>query len=291
MQRDQFLQAVLERDAHFDGQFVYGVSSTHIFCRASCPSRRPKLENIVLFEGVEAAQSAGFRACQRCQPEKFAARLDAIADKSRGEETMGGVSTHDFEAAMGISPRQLEEAKRVERLKTELQKGNSVIEAQNEAEFGSSRGVYEAAQKHLGMTPATYGKGGAGANIRFTCVPCSLGQLLVARTDKGVCAVRLGDDEAILEDSLRNEFFAATLTRDDEGLRAEIEAVLGHLSGQEPNPALPLDVRATAFQWRVWQGLRATRGRTGPAHRSAGRGAGLRYESNRDSQSLPPRHW
>lgn len=256
MQPEQFLQAVLARDARYDGQFVYGVTSTHIFCRASCPSRRPKPQNIVLFEGVEAAQSAGYRACQRCQPEKFAAQLQAIARKSRGQEPKAAVSPHDFEAALGISPRQLEEAKRVERLKHELQKGNSVIAAQNEAEFGSSRGVYEAAGKHLGMTPATYGKGGAGANIRFTCVPCSLGQLLVARTDKGVCAVRLGDDETQLEASLRDEFFAATLIRDDAAIR-EVEAVLGLLEGTEPNPTLPLDVRATAFQWRVWEGLRA----------------------------------
>ena len=253
MNREKLLAAIFERDARFDGVFVYGVTSTRIFCRPSCPSKRPKAENIVLFELVKEAQSAGFRACRRCKPEIWAAQLQTVVDAARSHAQL----TPEMGAMLGLSARQLNEAQRVSRLKIELQKGKSVIESQNEAEFGSARGVYEAAQKHLGMTPATYGKGGKGARIRFASAPCSMGIILVARTETGICAVRFGEDAAALETQLREEFFAASVQRDEGQLQHEIEAVLRFLAGREPNFSLPLDVAATAWQWRVWEELRA----------------------------------
>lgn len=254
MNREKLLNAVLERDARFDGTFVYGVTSTRIFCRPSCPSKRPKPENIALFASVEDARNAGFRACKRCDPQKWAARLQAIAEAARGESQSAG--EHEMKAALGVSPRQMKQARQISQFKTELQKGKNVIESQNEAEFGSARATYEAAQKHLGMTPATYGKGGAGASVRFAFAPCALGIVMVARTEKGLCAVRLGEDEAVMEQQLREEFFAANIARDVGGLQGEIEAVLRLLEGQEPNFCVPLDVAATAWQWRVWDALR-----------------------------------
>ncbi|PQV63623.1 DNA-O6-methylguanine--protein-cysteine S-methyltransferase /Transcriptional regulator Ada [Abditibacterium utsteinense] len=251
MNRETSLQAIFERDTRFDGHFVYGVSTTRIFCRASCPSRRPKPENIALFASVEAAQEAGFRACLRCQPQNL------------GRELTKNGESRAFENAAGIANKEWQELERMERFKTEIRSGKSVIEAQNEAGFGSSRALYQRAPSVLGMTPASYGKGGAGAAINFAISSCELGEILVARTTIGVCSVALGDDEFSLETALRAEFFAAQIARDDAKLGAEIEAVLRLLRGQEPSALLPLDVRATAFQARVWRELtKIARGET-----------------------------
>jgi AraC family transcriptional regulator of adaptative response/methylated-DNA-[protein]-cysteine methyltransferase len=246
MNRDQLLQAVMARDSRLDGTFVYGVSSTHIYCRPSCPSKRPRPENITFFDTVEAATTARFRACLRCRPDEFAARLSE-----------GGVALNnrEFEAAAGVSPRDLAENERMQRFKREVRNGSGVLTAGLEAGFGSTRALYERAPALLGMTPATYGKGGAGADIRFATTPCDLGYLLVTRTAKGVCSVALGDDPQSLEKALRSEFFAAQIERDNQNLASEIEEVLLHLQGNSPSIVLPLDVRATAFQWQVWKEL------------------------------------
>lgn len=157
----------------------------------------------------------------------------------------------------------MEEATKLGVLKQELQKGESVLGAQLEAGYGSARALYERAPAQLGMTPATYKKGGEGTTIRYSVAPCELGFVLVARTDVGVCSVSLRDDEAQLEEELREEFFAASIERDDAQLKPEIEAVLESLEGKTAFPDLPLDVRATAFQWRVWKELqRIERGET-----------------------------
>ncbi|HEX9997752.1 MAG TPA: methylated-DNA--[protein]-cysteine S-methyltransferase, partial [Abditibacterium sp.] len=245
-----FLKAVLERDARFDGRFVYGVSSTRIFCRPSCASRRPKTENISIFESIDEAKDAGFRACLRCKPQQWKLRFE-------------NASGRELENATGVSAREFGEKTRIERFKTEMQAGKSVLEAQNEAGFGSSRALYERAPTMLGMTPASYGKGGAGAEIIFTLARCELGFILVARTKIGVCSVALGDDEESLETSLRTEFFAAKIEREDDNLRGELEIVLNSMKESMPSPILSLDVRASAFQWRVWQELtRIGRGET-----------------------------
>lgn len=247
----EFLRAVWERDASFDGLGVYGVQSTRIFCRPSCPSKRPKSENIRLFGSVEAARNAGFRACLRCHPERFEQEIAQLEPN------------RTFEQATRLSGREWQENERMTRLKTELRSGKSVNQAQNEAGFGSARALYERAPARLGMTPASYGKGGLGAQIRFAMAPCELGFVLVARTEVGVCSVMLGDDEITLQTRLKSEFFAARITRDDTALRAEIETVVASLRGQMPSPILPLDVRATAFEARVWLELtRLKRGET-----------------------------
>ncbi|BCM90252.1 bifunctional transcriptional activator/DNA repair enzyme Ada [Abditibacteriota bacterium] len=235
--------AVLGRDARFGDAFVYGVSSTRIFCRPTCPSKRPQVENVTFFEGAGAAKEAGFRACKRCRPDK--------------------ALPLDIEAVSGVSGRELRETQRMETLKQELQKDNGVLNAGLEAGFGSTRALYERAPSRLGMTPATYAKGGAGTTIRFAVQECELGFVLVARTPVGVCSIALGDRTDELEAGLRAEFFAAQIERDDAALKDELRAILDSLEGKTAFPDLPLDIRATAFQARVWKELqRIERGET-----------------------------
>jgi len=243
MTDEQKWQAVLERDARHADDFVYAVASTRVFCRSTCPSKRPKRENVAFFAGASDAKAAGFRACKRCRPEI----AHAIAP----------------EKASGLTPRDLREEGRLQELKVGLQSGKSVLEAGLDAGFGSTRALYERAPSRLGMTPASYAKGGAGATIRFAVAPCELGRVLLARTAIGVCSVALGEDERALETALRAEFFAAHIGRDDFALQGELEAVLDSLQGNTAFPALDLDIRATAFQARVWKELqRLKRGET-----------------------------
>ncbi len=168
-----------------------------------------------------------------------------------------------FEIAARVTNLEWRENERMTQLKNELRAGKTVNQAQNEAGFGSARALYQRAPSRLGMTPASYGKGGLGATIRFATAACELGRILVARTAVGVCSVTLGDDESELETRLRAEFFAAKITRDDGDLESEIEHVTALLRGQMPSQMLPLDIRATAFQARVWLELtRLKRGET-----------------------------
>ncbi len=267
-------QAVLERDTQADGAFVYGVTTTRIYCRPSCPSRRPKRENARFFETIEEAKQAGFRACQRCRPDesKTAAlkRVEQacllIAENLQVPLSLGELAAQTGESAghlqrtfkqvTGVSPREYGEALRLKIVKTSLKNGDSILGAQSEAGFGS-RALYERAPTQLGMTPATYKRGGAGAQIRFGIAPCDLGFLLVAATPLGLCSVSLGDAPDELESALRSEFLHAEIERDDKHLQAHLQTLLRHLEGQQPHLDLPLDVQATAFQRRVWQELRA----------------------------------
>jgi len=243
MTNEQKWQAVLERDARHADAFVYAVSSTRVFCRPTCPSKRPNRENVVFFADASEARDAGFRACKRCRP--------------------GAPQRMSLQKASGLGARDLEEAARLQNLKAQLQSGKTVLEAGLEAGFGSQRALYERAPAQLGMTPASYGKGGVCASIRFAFAPCELGWVLIARTDVGVCSVALGEDVAYLEAALRAEFFAAIIERDDDALKGELETVLDSLSGHTAFPALAIDIRATAFQWRVWKELqRLERGET-----------------------------
>jgi len=243
MTNEQKWQAVLERDSRFENDFVYAVPSTRVFCRPTCPSKRPKREGVAFFDSAQEAKHAGFRACKRCQPQQLVAL--------------------SVEKASGLSTRDGAEAARLQTLKRELQSGKTVLAAGLEAGFGSTRALYERAPSQLGMTPASYGKGGVNTVIRFSTAPCELGFLLVARTEKGVCSVALGQGVGELEAQLKEEFFAATIERDDEQLREEIATVLAALEGKTDFPDLKLDVRATAFQWRVWKELqRLGRGET-----------------------------
>lgn len=270
-------QAVLLKDASRDGEFVFAVSSTKIYCRPSCPSRRPKRERVSFFQLPEAAERAGFRACKRCHPREKAGndlqvdlvkRICLLLDDADGEtttlaalSTQTGVSAfhlqRTFKKVMGVTPRQYAESSRVNRFKGGAQAGKSITTAMYDAGFGSSSRLYEQAAAQLGMTPATYGKGGRGARISYAIVDCSLGSLLVAATSKGVCSVKLGDSEAGLEADLKQEFRAAQFERDGEKLGPAILAVVDHLEGKSPHINLPLDIQATAFQRQVWEQLRA----------------------------------
>jgi AraC family transcriptional regulator, regulatory protein of adaptative response / methylated-DNA-[protein]-cysteine methyltransferase len=277
MNADEKWQRVLARDARSDGSFVYAVRSTGIYCRPSCPSRRPKREQVAFFPQPAAAERAGYRPCRRCHPgqatrtnpdvEKARRACRHIDDYPEGTPTLAALGAHinaspyhlqrTFKRATGISPRQYAEARRLERLRKEMKKKRNVTEALYEAGYGSSSRLYERASGQLGMTPASYRRGGAGATIGFTILPCRLGRLLVAATQKGICRISFGDDVRSMESSLRGEFQAAEVRRDDPGLKPWLEAVLRLLDGWQPHPDLPLDVRATAFQWRVWEVLRS----------------------------------
>lgn len=270
-------EAVLGKDARFDGQFVFAVSSTGIYCRPSCPSRRPRRERVSFFSLPEAAEQAGFRACLRCHPREahfrdpqveMAREVCRLIDENEGDpltlaklsEQVGVSSFHlqrTFKSVMGISPSQYAEACRVRKFKQGVRDGASITNAIYDAGFGSSSRLYEHAASRLGMTPATYGKGGRGAVIEYAIVETSLGLLLVAATEKGVCSVTLGDSETVLESGLKNEFPQAETRRGDQTLRPATRAIVDHLEGKTPHIDLPLDVRATAFQRQVWEQLRA----------------------------------
>lgn len=262
--------SVLNRDQSADGAFVYGVRSTRIFCRPSCPSRRPQRQNARFFTLPEDALEAGFRACKRCRPDQEKREIERVRHICRLLESdaaptltalgreIGLSPAHlqrDFKRVTGISPRQYAESWRLNQLKTQLQNGESVLGAMFDAGYNSSRSLYQSAPSHLGMTPATYGKGGQGARISFGIAPSPLGLLLVATTAKGVCAVTLGDSEADLEAALRREFSKAQIARDDGGIQNSLETVLRFLEGREPHLDLPLDIRATAWQGKVWRAL------------------------------------
>jgi AraC family transcriptional regulator of adaptative response/methylated-DNA-[protein]-cysteine methyltransferase len=230
---------------------------------------------VSFFPFPEAAEQAGFRACRRCQP-KRARVLDPQIDmvqracrflNSTELETVKladlarhvGVSVfhlqRTFKSIMGISPRQYLAAQRFANFKTRVKEGETVTNALYDAGFNSSSRLYEQAAGELGMTPATYGRGGEGANISYTIVASSLGRLLVALTERGVCAVKMGDNDVELEKDLHREYPSATIKRADAALRSTVQTVLSHLT-KEPDRDLPLDIRATAFQRQVWEKLR-----------------------------------
>src|SRR5437764_1449590 len=267
---------VLARDRRYDGAFVYAVRSTGIYCRPSCPSRRPRRHLVDFFPVPEVAERAGFRPCRRCRPGEAEAPdpgvplvrtvcqlIDAHPDRAARRSALTahtGVTTHrllcTFPRVLGVSPRQYRDARRLERFKTELRSRRRVSPALYEAGYGSTSRVYERAHAQLGMTPATYSRGGKGVRVAFTVAPCPLGRLLVATTERGICRVSLGGDAAALEAGLRAEFPAARIRRDRSGLAASVGAIVRYLEGRTQHLDLPLDVRATAFQRRVWEALR-----------------------------------
>ncbi|MGE5760631.1 MAG: bifunctional DNA-binding transcriptional regulator/O6-methylguanine-DNA methyltransferase Ada [Gemmatimonadota bacterium] len=267
---------VLARDRRYDGAFVYAVRSTGIFCRPSCPSRRPRRSLVQFYPIPEAAEAAGFRACRRCRPTQVPAAdpavalvrelcraIDAHPDEPADLTTLGrraGRSPHQvlraFHRVLGVSPKAYVDARRLDRLKTSLKRHRHVSPAIYDAGYSSSSRVYERAAAALGMTPAAYRRGGRGAEIRYTVAASPLGALLVAATDRGVCRISLGDATASLERDLRHEFPASTIRRDAGRLAAWVQRILRHLEGRAPHLDLPLDIRATAFQQRVWAELR-----------------------------------
>ncbi|MBV9879192.1 MAG: bifunctional DNA-binding transcriptional regulator/O6-methylguanine-DNA methyltransferase Ada [Gemmatirosa sp.] len=281
---DQAWRAVETRDAAWDGRVVYAVTSTGIYCRPSCPSRRPSRHRVRFFDAPQAAARAGFRACQRCRPDDQSraeasvaaarASLDAHLASPDGERptlarlaAVAGMSPYHlqrvFKAQVGLTPAEYLRAGLSERLKAELRRGETVSRATYGAGFGSGSRAYEAADVHLGMTPATYRAGGRGAVIHYRVVPSSYGQVLVAATERGLCAVTLGDDADALVRQLAGEYPRATLAQADGDsagagqFAAWVDAVVGQLDAPRTVPSVPLDPRGTAFQRRVWRALQA----------------------------------
>jgi AraC family transcriptional regulator of adaptative response/methylated-DNA-[protein]-cysteine methyltransferase len=276
MEETEYWEAVCRRDEKYEGVFVYAVRSTGIYCRPSCPSRRPQREHVQFFGSPAGAEQAGYRACRRCQPDKplpdepnlalvqrMCRYLSEPHDQIPTLEQLArefNLSPYHlqrtFKRIVGVTPRQYAEAQRLERFKTQLKQGESVTDALYEAGYASNSSAYTQAARQFGMTPATYRDGGA-TGIAYTVAESPLGWLLVAGTAKGLCAVRLGDSPAALEAELASEFPAAALARDDTGLGEPVAALMGYLRGAQPHLDLPLDVRATAFQQQVWRALQA----------------------------------
>lgn len=279
---------VLARDAGADGRFVYAVKTTGIFCRPSCPSRKPSRANVEFYDGPVEAVRAGFRACQRCRPEGRRADTETVDKLCRYlEENIDRLVTLDelaeqagaskftvqrmFVRVLGVSAAEYQRELRARKLKHALNgkasagKGTSgksttnargakdVTEAIYEAGYSSPSRAYEGAAARLGMSPGQYRSDGRGMQIRYATVKSALGQLLVAATNKGLCAVTLGDDPAEMEQSLREQFPAAEVTRDESLTRTARQVLAGERAA---TAELPLDVRATAFQLRVWQALK-----------------------------------
>ena len=277
MHEETYWQAVLTRDKHSDGTFVYAVRSTGIYCNPSCAARRPRREQVVFFPQPEAAEQAGYRACRRCRPQEasvYQLQLEVVQHACHYIEThLEGPLTLEalgkevsvspyhlqriFKRIMGITPRQYAQAYRLGQLKQQLKEGETVTTALYNTGYGSSSRLYEQAPAQLGMTPAAYRQGGKSMHIGYAIVDCPLGRLLIAATEKGICAVSLGDSDAVLETALHSEYPAAEIQRDGVELSQWVSTLLNHLNGQQPQLDLPIDVQATAFQWRVWQALRA----------------------------------
>jgi len=269
-------QAVLGREAALDGAFVYAVRSTGIYCRPSCPSKRPKRRQVAFYEVPQAAEADGFRACKRCKPKQAPSSeatlaavrtvcdlIDAETERTPTLEELaaevGFSASHlqrRFKRVMGVSPREYADARKMMRFREAVKAGDDVTGALYEAGYGSSSRLYERAGAHLGMTPATYAKGGKGARISYALADCVYGRILVAGTEAGICFLAFGSNDAKLVRELGQEFpAAARIERDDAGLGRWLDAVLDYLNDGTPHPELPLDVRATAFQRRVWQAL------------------------------------
>ena len=334
----QLWNAVMSRDAAYDGKFIYAVRSTGIYCRPVCPSRRPRPSQAVFFAAPDDARRAGFRPCLRCRPDT--PNADAELTRRACDYIDAYLAAHDalppapeicaaigiapsrlrriFRRATGLTPAQYARARRLDRFKSMLRDGADVTTATYDAGYGSPSRVYENATGQLGMTPASYRKGGAGANIRYTVAPSALGSLLLAATNKGICAVKLGDTPETLIAELYAEFPAANITPHQpnnppgnldhwltaiqeylDGRRPNLSPPQEHQDARRPNPSLPqehqdarrpnpslpqeypdgrrpnlsppqehpdahrpdlslpLDLQATAFQWRVWRRLQA----------------------------------
>ncbi len=266
--------AVLKHDRRFDGTFVYAVSSTNVYCRPSCPSRRPARQNVKFFISSQQAEAAGFRACLRCQPQSaYGSRTERLVEQVRryldeqADEpaTLKHLATlvqmspfhlqRAFSRVVGLSPKAYQDAKRMERFTNSLKRGDTVTNATYEAGFGSSSRVSERASQHLGMTPSAFRSGGAGVTLRYATAPTAAGRMLIAVTERGLVSVSLGDSEASLAAQLKREYPNAVLRRDPEGLKQQLHVLLQCLNGQAVTEQLPLDVNATTFQRKVWRVL------------------------------------
>ena len=276
----RFWQATLARDRRADGTFVLAVRSTHIYCRPSCPARRPLRRNVTFFRTREEAEKQGYRPCRRCRPNEVSASVALVqraarlladsSDESTGlgslADTLGTTQSALRRACAqvtGLKPREFFQALRLKRFKALIRAGKSITDALYETGYGSSSRVYERSNAQLGMTPATYRKGGLGMKLGYTIAKSPLGKVLVAATERGVSAVYLGDSEPALLAELRDEYPRAEISPASDANQRWVKEVVSRTEGKQPHFELPLDLQATAFQRRVWQELqRIPRGRT-----------------------------
>ena len=260
-----YYAALSERDPAFEGVFLYAVTTTGVYCRPTCKSRRPNERNVRFFVDAAEARAAGFRACKRCRPDDAAGARPAwlaeacrLLDEADASPSLAELAARvglsrahvqrTFTKAIGVSPRRYAATIRDGRLRTALRDGATVTAATYDSGFGSGSRVYERAAATIGMTPGRYRSGAAGVDVSYTVVPSALGFVLVAATERGICRVALGDDEATLERELRAALPAANLTRADGRVESAASALVRYLAAEGPWPQLPLDVRATAFR-------------------------------------------
>jgi AraC family transcriptional regulator of adaptative response/methylated-DNA-[protein]-cysteine methyltransferase len=276
----RYWQATLARDAGADGAFFFAVKSTQIYCRPSCPARRPLRKNTLFFSTRREAEQQGFRPCRRCKPNEIPAAVRIV---QRAAQVLGsdfdeavniaelarkvGVKTEALRRAFrqqaGLTPKELAATLRLRKFKKLLRGGSNITDALYATGYGSASRVYERSDAQLGMTPATYQKGGKGMKIRYTTAKSSLGEVLVAATERGVSAVYLGDAAGKLVNELRDEYPRAEITAADGAFAQWVEEIVARMEGSAPRRDLALDLQATAFQRRVWQELqRIPRGTT-----------------------------
>ncbi len=264
---DEKWKAVLSRNDSFDGAFVFAVRSTRIYCRPSCPARRPTKEHVTFFPGSIEAEQSGFRPCQRCQPreagpplkDKLVNHVCKYIEANLSHKLTLAILSREvglsrtFKRVLGVSPRQYVEARRLARMKQFLRRGETVNNSLYNAGFSSRSRVYENVRGGFGVNPGEFRRGGEGLQIRYSIIDSPLGRLLVAATDRGVCGVCIGDSDAFVERSLAEDYPSATLDRSDEGLKEWTGAFAKYFDGEHLALNLPLDVKATAFQSRVWK--------------------------------------
>jgi AraC family transcriptional regulator, regulatory protein of adaptative response / methylated-DNA-[protein]-cysteine methyltransferase len=268
--------AVMARDGHHDGDFVFAVSTTGVYCRPSCPSKRPRRQNVTFFSHPEQAEKAGFRACLRCRPKSISGNpqsafakevcryIEQHLDEPLTLDRLAKVFRQSpfhlqrrFKSALGVTPREYADSCRMRLLKRNLQAGDNVTRAMYDAGYGSSSRLYEKTSSQLGMTPDKYRRGAIAASIRYTCADSPLGRMLIAATDKGICAIQFARSDDELIEGLKHEFPFAVRKPDDSGLKQWAEALLSKMAGNKLDSALPLDIRATAFQRQVWTYLQS----------------------------------
>jgi AraC family transcriptional regulator, regulatory protein of adaptative response / methylated-DNA-[protein]-cysteine methyltransferase len=270
--------AVLARDRSHDGEFVFAVSTTGVYCRPSCAARRPRRENVQFFARPDEAEKAGYRACLRCKPRAFSGNdqadsvkavcryIEQHLDEPVTLEKLGKEFHQSpfhlqrrFKSVLGITPREYADSCRLRLLKRNLQAGDSVTRAMYDAGYGSSSRLYERTASQLGMTPDKYRRGAIAATIRYTFADSPLGRMMIAATERGVCAIQFARTDGELIEGLKREFPFATRKADDAGLRSWVRMLLLQMRGKakDLDSALPLDIRATAFQRKVWAYLQS----------------------------------
>ena len=267
-------QSLVRKDERADGLFWYSVKTTGVYCRPSCPARLPKRENVAFHDSTQSAEKAGFRACKRCGPKgsglagqhaeavttacrmiKEADEFPSLNELAAAVKMSPGYFHRLFKTATGLTPKDYANAHRADRVKRALPKLETVTQAIYDAGFNSNGRFYAGSSKMLGMKPKEYREGGSGNTIRFAIAECSLGSILVASSEKGVCAILMGDDPEALARDLQDQFPKANLIGGEDSYEKLVAKVVGFIEAPGIGLDLPLDIRGTAFQQRVWKEL------------------------------------